>query len=259
VAFALTAWVLGGTLPTYAALGLSFALMAVYDLWGKRTPFPPLTDFAQGVAWGGLVLYGASAVAGRITALTGAVVAFVIVYVLLINGVHGGLRDLANDLGCGMRTTAIMFGARPLGEAGAAMGTLLVIYSIVLQALANGVLLFALIANWFGYPPLTWLIMLVVLLSMTALSWFLFRLCFRSLGNRWSLIFAGTWHTSVTLSSLVVLFIPYMGRTLLIALLAAYIGPLLTSGWLYEGAVKWLWRWSGRAARPVPHGGSEPL
>jgi hypothetical protein len=35
---------------------------------------------------------------------------------VLVNGVHGGLRDLPNDLAHGSHTTAIQFGARPAGS-----------------------------------------------------------------------------------------------------------------------------------------------
>ena len=112
LAFALTAW-LGGGPAAFGALALAFALMTVYNLWGKRAPFPPLTDLAQGLGWAALVVYGA-ALAGPPTPLTAALAAFEVVFILLINGVHGPLRDLANDLRCGARTTAILLGARPL-------------------------------------------------------------------------------------------------------------------------------------------------
>jgi 4-hydroxybenzoate polyprenyltransferase len=112
LAFALTAW-LGGGPAAFGALALAFALMAVYNLWGKRAPFPPLTDLAQGLGWAALLVYGA-ALAGPPAPLTAALAAFEVVFILLINGVHGPLRDLANDLRCGARTTAILLGARPL-------------------------------------------------------------------------------------------------------------------------------------------------
>jgi 4-hydroxybenzoate polyprenyltransferase len=46
LAFMLTYWS-GGTIVAYSALVGAFALLAVYDLFSKRTAFPPLIDFAQ--------------------------------------------------------------------------------------------------------------------------------------------------------------------------------------------------------------------
>ena len=94
------------------ALAAAFAGLAVYDLWGKRLRFPPFTDLIQGVGWAGLLFFGA-AIQGPWTALTWFLAAFVVVFILMANGVHGSLRDLANDHRCGVRSTAILLGARP--------------------------------------------------------------------------------------------------------------------------------------------------
>ena len=51
----------GGSYQAYVILGASFALMAAYNVWGKSSIFPPVTDLIQGLAWGGLTLYGAAA------------------------------------------------------------------------------------------------------------------------------------------------------------------------------------------------------
>src|SRR4029077_10201067 len=48
-----------------------------------------------------------------ITRATLPAVAYGATFIFLINGVHGGLRDLVNDLRCGMATTASFLGARP--------------------------------------------------------------------------------------------------------------------------------------------------
>jgi hypothetical protein len=74
---------------------------------------PPLTDAAQGVAWGTLPLYAAYALGSTPNAMTWMVSAYALGYTLFMNGIHGGLRDLVNDTAQGARTTAIFLGARP--------------------------------------------------------------------------------------------------------------------------------------------------
>ncbi|PYR47651.1 MAG: hypothetical protein DMF89_18045 [Acidobacteria bacterium] len=41
---------LGVGAAAYVTLGAAFALMGAYNVWGKRCPFPPLTDAIQGMA-----------------------------------------------------------------------------------------------------------------------------------------------------------------------------------------------------------------
>jgi 4-hydroxybenzoate polyprenyltransferase len=105
----------------WCALGAGFALSVVYDKWGKLCPVPPLTDLVQGLAWGSLVLFGifaatpeASYLDVRERALP--LLAYGVGFIFLINGVHGGLRDLSTDLRCRRRTTAIFLGGLPSWE-----------------------------------------------------------------------------------------------------------------------------------------------
>lgn len=102
--------------PALLCLLCGFALMAVYDLWGKRCPIPPLTDLAQGLAWGSLAIFAALATGYTPNLLTWVGALHGVTFIFLINGVHGGLRDLDNDLARGRLTTASYFGARPRHE-----------------------------------------------------------------------------------------------------------------------------------------------
>ena len=97
-------------------LALGFVLMTVYDLWGKKCPIPPLTDLAQGIAWGSLAVFAALTLAAHVNALTWVAALHGAMFIFLINGVHGGLRDLDNDLARGRSTTASYLGARPVRE-----------------------------------------------------------------------------------------------------------------------------------------------
>ena len=237
---ALTAW-LGGGEPAFAALGAGFALMAVYDLWGKRAPFPPLTDAVQGLAWGALVAYGALAVSGHLTGLTMVVFAFVVVFIVMANGVHGSLRDLANDLKCGVRSTAIMMGARPRGAMGLAIPRPLTRYALALQVILTGITMWPLARNDFDYTPMGRSITLAAILALAALSLRLLRTAASSADDRQDMLAAGMLHLLVSLGALVVPFAPYMDRKLLALVLGVYFVPLLTHSWLYD-SLRWAWR-----------------
>lgn len=105
-------WVLGGNGLALLCLAWAVGGMTLYNLWGKRSPLPPLTDLLQGTSWAAFLLFGAFVV-GQPTPQTWMAAGFIIVYILLVNGINGSLRDLANDYAFGARTTAIWLGARP--------------------------------------------------------------------------------------------------------------------------------------------------
>lgn len=114
-----------GTLAWWS-LGMAFGLSIVYDKWGKVCPVPPLTDLVQALAWGALVLFAVLAAdpeAGfdEVRERTLPLLAYGMGFIFLINGVHGGLRDLWTDASARRRTTAIFLGAQPGwdGNAGA--------------------------------------------------------------------------------------------------------------------------------------------
>jgi isopentenyl-diphosphate delta-isomerase len=109
---------LGGGAAAFGWLLAAAVAMAIYDAYGKRCPLPPLTDGAQGVAWACMTLYGAALAGGPANVLTGAIAASGVVFTLLINGVHGGMRDLENDAAHGAQTAALWLGMRPLPGGG---------------------------------------------------------------------------------------------------------------------------------------------
>lgn len=112
--FALTGWL--GEPAAHGWLAFAVLAMALYNGFGKRCAVPPVTDFVQGSCWAALVVYGVVATGGRPGLVTLGVALYAVLYTTLINGVHGGLRDLDNDLASGARTTALWLGVRP-GEA----------------------------------------------------------------------------------------------------------------------------------------------
>ncbi|NTV64297.1 MAG: UbiA family prenyltransferase, partial [Oscillochloris sp.] len=118
--------------PGRLSLVGAFGLMAAYNRWGKACPFPPLTDLLQGAGWALLIAYGATADGEVPTRLTQLLLAYELLLILMVNGVHGALRDLENDQSCGAQTTAIMFGARQTAG-GMQLPPALLAYALLLQ------------------------------------------------------------------------------------------------------------------------------
>lgn len=214
---ALVSAVMGADWPTQLILLGSFAAMAVYDLFGKRCFCPPLTDLAQGLGWGGLSLWAAMLVGGELSAAAWLAFGFGAGYIFLINGVHGGMRDLANDLATGSRTTAIFFGARPRAR-GAGMTGGLRAFAIFAQLILVGLGLAALAI----LPLSTWSMALVVLVEGACLFYLLRVL--EPERESWQHDFRI--HLLLLLAPPLVVFLPLLERSLQIGLLLASLPPL---------------------------------
>lgn len=118
-AFLLTAAAGGGTAAMLALLA-AFVGIGAYNLWGKVCPVPPLTDAIEGLGWWGLVFFGAWFVRPELSfeEMQGwllPLLAFSMGFTVLISGIHGGLRDIVNDLQHRKTTSALFFRATPLG------------------------------------------------------------------------------------------------------------------------------------------------
>jgi 4-hydroxybenzoate polyprenyltransferase len=226
LACVLTAW-LRGDVWSYTWLAGGFAGGACYDIWGKRMRFPPITDLIQGLAWACMIMYGARIAGMRAVPPTWLLASYIALYITQLNGVHGSLRDLRSDLAAGMRTTAIVLGARPHGPRGYHTSQRLAIYALGLQA-ALSVLIFWLLSGQLGYARTTAqaLAALVVLLQLA--GYFLTALTLWP-PRRAPLKAIVLAYVLATLLGLIGLFAPALdagGRT---ALLLAFAGPLLVS------------------------------
>jgi len=131
-------------------LATAFALLALYNRWGKACPFPPLTDALQGLGWAALLRYGAAS-AGPTTGLTRLLGTYELLLIMMVNGLHGALRDLENDAAHGARTTAILFGARVGAGAELRVSPALVGYALALQALLLALPAWAVATNMAGH------------------------------------------------------------------------------------------------------------
>jgi 4-hydroxybenzoate polyprenyltransferase len=126
-----------------APMALSLVMLLAYDVWGKRCRLPPFTDLVQGVGWAALVWYGSEAV-GRATRNTLWLGVYVTLAIVVVNGVHGAVRDLANDSAHGARTTARWLGGRVDASGTTSIPTRLWVYAVVLHLADVSVLIAAL-------------------------------------------------------------------------------------------------------------------
>jgi 4-hydroxybenzoate polyprenyltransferase len=221
----------GASLAALFMLAAAFLGLAIYDLYGKRCPWPLLTDIVEALGWCALVLFGALSHASDLRPDAPWLLAYVFAYVLLITGVHGGVRDLANDFARGARTSAIWLGARPAEGSGVKLSRTLTAYGLLMQA--------ALVASAFlaldsleagGGLPLKATVLAGLIVSTVMLL-----ALFRRLGDRRGLVAAGTGHTVVTLAVLPVLYLPMLGFAGAAAVLAAFALPVLAM-YLYNGS-----------------------
>lgn len=105
----------------------------VYDLYGKRCPIPPLMEAAEAAAAFLLVIYGATATGGVLTPLVWLTAAAGALFILLVNGFHGSLRDIEVEIALRQRTTPIWLGCRGVLNGRVHISTAMTVYAGVCQ------------------------------------------------------------------------------------------------------------------------------
>ena len=229
IAFGL-AWALGAHRAALAMLGLAFAAMALYDGYGKRCRWPLLTDAVQSIGWCALVGVGAWWDGPVPAPLTGWIAGYVFFCVMLVQGVHGGLRDLANDQRGGARTTAIWLGAQPAVGTGIVLSRSMVVYAVLLQAAlwvtGLGALAVAAASLRLAEPEplLGWVGGVSALLAAATVA---LVLAYRRRAARHRLIAAGAWNIVATLFVLPALVLPALGAAEAGVLLGALALPIV--------------------------------
>lgn len=232
-------WWSGAPLACLVVVIAGFALMTVYNVYGKRCPFPPLTDFVQGVAWGTLALSAALSTGRSASWLTLLAASHGCGFLFLINGVHGGLRDLGNDLACGMRTTAIHFGAEPLAGGGARSSRALQTFAWIAWALLVGPWALAFATDAFGYDTTQWWWAAAAWLAIqVASALVLQRVVAPVMPNRGFIISA---HGLPLLLGPIVAFLPRMSPALTLTTLLLFFGPFVAMDPALD-SVRSLWR-----------------
>jgi 4-hydroxybenzoate polyprenyltransferase len=148
-----------GPAAAYLSMAVAFGMMTIYNIWGKRSPFPPAIDVIQGIGFSSLALYGA-ALTGVLTPLSWLAFALGVIWMVIIN-LLGGLRDLHTDLAFGVNTSPIYFGMRPHGKE-ETLPAFVPYYGYFLQLLMiiGGILMIL----WIGYP--VWLSIVLGIVSV---------------------------------------------------------------------------------------------
>lgn len=227
---------LRGELLPVALLTVACALMAVYNVWGKRFPVPPVTDALQGIAWGTLALYGA-AVVGSISPAAWIVCAYGAGFILLINGIHGGLRDLANDVGNGRNNTAHWLGAMPdrSDQYTVRSTTLVVVFAFAVQTLLFALVGYQLYQKWLSYDAAQRAAVITALgLVAVVCHVLLWRLVKPGPARRDD---AGSMHAFAILLPLLIVFWPALNRPMRVIVPLCYFVPLLVQ--FVEPVVVW--------------------
>jgi 4-hydroxybenzoate polyprenyltransferase len=216
-------------------LAVAFALMAAYNRWGKRCPLPPLTDLVQAVSWAALLRYGAAACPSQPpaqpeAALTRLLAAYELLLILMVNGLHGALRDLANDAARGARTTAILFGARAGADGALYLPPALVAYAALLQTALAALPLWAAAANLASHGRRA---RLAAALGVAAVEGA--TLAVLAAGRRrGASTELGMAHLVLVLSAPVALVAPGLAPHGRAALIAAHLAPLLSNSMTYD-------------------------
>jgi hypothetical protein len=157
------------------------------------------------------------------------VAAYALILTLLFNGIHGSLRDLANDYAHGSRTTAIFLGARPAAGQGDPLvpGGFAAYASVVLALLLTtlGLLMFR---NDFEYAAATWTVTAGVVGAMALIALASHPLVVRPRGSAWH----AAWRLQlyVVTMSLPVAFAAFMPSVITLTLALLHLLALVLFG-----------------------------
>lgn len=219
---------MGGGGPGLVTVGVLLAAITIYDVWGKRCPVPPLTDLVQGVAWAALGWLGAILVGGP-TGWTVTLALYFIAFIMLANGVHGSIRDLANDRRRGARTTATWFGAeiRPSGSVEVTGAYLL--YALCLQA---GTVSLVFVPTKLGWEQTGWP-RLAAMFGAGVASTVLLVVAARA-SDRHRQLVVGTWHLILVLASVFVMVAHGLPVWAMAGAVICYVLPFAAYRWLFR-------------------------
>lgn len=247
IAFGINAAISEATLSVFV-LAIAFISGALYDIWGKRLAWPPLTDFVQGIAWVGMVLYGTAVTNSPPTQQTWLLSGFMLIYIMLVNGGHASLRDLDSDLALNMRTTAIWLGAALRADGRIQVSRRLMTYMLLLQTVLTFLLIWPLLSRNLGGDGVTWV---GVLTAVSTLQIICFWLTLRTLQHQQIDAMPAPVMAYVVLSllSLIILYLPTLNTAVRVAILLTFLLPILIQEKFYN-IVKWFWQ-KQRHKQPV--------
>jgi 4-hydroxybenzoate polyprenyltransferase len=222
ISFLITWWLEAGVFA-YVALIVGFVFMTIYNMYGKRCAIPMLTDAAQGVGWGSLAIYGSLVSVGHVNELSFVAANFGFAFLLLINGVHGGLRDLNNDLAVGCSTTAIYFGAHMDDQGRVVSTAALRRFAFFAFAVYIGPASYALFTGEFAYLGTIFVSVAIAWLGINIFSAMVLYSLTAPLTKNRNLIFR--YHGIPLLISALIVFMPLMFPLLIVTMIVCHLVP----------------------------------
>jgi 4-hydroxybenzoate polyprenyltransferase len=216
----------GAFWPLVAAV----VLVGCYNLAGKVLPVPLLADAVEGAGGGCLVLAGA-ALAGGATQVTWWAAGFALVYIMMINGLHGAVRDVHNDRRAGARTTAVLAGVQIRDGRSVAVPALVAGWGAALQLALGGLLAGALSAGRPAAAPAAWLVSVVVTAVGFGLSTLALLRAWRARTDLRQAMAAGTWHLVLAPAALLAAVAWRLPPWAVGVAAVAFVAPPLLFGW----------------------------
>jgi 4-hydroxybenzoate polyprenyltransferase len=224
--------ILSGTTPQLLLLlVIACGGVIIYDLWGKKNPFPPLTDAIESIGFVALSLYGATK-AGTPTILSYILALNIGLFLNFVTGSFLGIVDIVGDLKGGAKTTAIWFGTHP-GEGSSLPHiprglTILGGVQILMLLIMNFLPLFR---NDFHYPPIT-LTIIMISVMIVSIIFCLHTIRFIVSGPKWQRMPEDFDQDLLALYSILILmatYLPYLSFQWLVTLGICMITPILIS------------------------------
>jgi 4-hydroxybenzoate polyprenyltransferase len=221
----------GTTIQLLLLLAIACGGVIIYDLFGKKNPFPPLTDAIESIGFVALSLYAATKVGTP--SILSYILAFSIgIFLNFVTGCFLGIVDLMGDLKGGARTTAIWLGVRPVP--GSSLPyiprslTILGCLQIFLLLFMN---LLPLFRNDFQYPPLTRTIIMIIV-TIISIVFCIHTIRFIISGPAWQKIPEDFDQDLLALYSILILmvtYLPYVSFQWLLTLAIGIITPIALS------------------------------
>lgn len=223
-----------GTTLAYWVLFAAFCLAAIYNIFGKKCRFPFLTDALLSLSCCTFSLYGAVMSGGVLTVRTLILLGWFFLFAMMVNGIHGGLRDLENDFNSGARTTALYLNAKPILGGGMILSRAIIYYTYVIQGLLFGLGFLLLSYSVINHSVQVKLFAFITTFILDIVLALLLILASRSLNKRPDMVKYGILHIFISIGTLLLPFMFNLGAPSLMVVIVIYFLPIVVT-WLFFG------------------------
>jgi 4-hydroxybenzoate polyprenyltransferase len=221
----------GTTFQLILLLAIACGGVIIYDLFGKKNPFPPLTDAIESIGFVALSLYGATK-AGNPSILSYILAINIGIFLNFVTGCFLGIVDLTGDLKGGARTTAIWLGVHPVkGSPLAHIPRSLTIFGCLQIFLLMLMNFLPLVRNDFAYSPMTRTIIMAIVMIIS-IVFCIHTIRFIISGPSWQKVPEDFDQDLLALYSILILmvtYLPYVSFQWLLTLAICIIIPIAIS------------------------------